>query len=241
MNPPDDKELLDEFGLGFDGRKAPSQANPSSQDLPSAKVDLAVGGVQHAQGELREVRNALDRLARERFHAGPPLTKNVRGRLRDSTQLGIQCDGVFSPRDWTLGPALPVVQGVARLYASFKPEKAIVSETLVATFDGPLGQTSRAATVADNGDVTMTSLWCGASNLIAGGIKGSGLSPLSPNSSGNLGGLLPDVPAGLDITAAFEVDASALRQVDPPPGYSYDDLVSLKVQVRLNLIGSVLR
>lgn len=203
--------------------------------------DSHVGAAAKALGQLR---GALGTLAQQRFGAHAPTSKQMRSPYKDSTQIGISATGVFTPSSWTGASSLPTISGLTRVYKSFKPTKAILTELITTTFNtATLGTKVAVASVADAADLVLVQAFSGADNCFpnapteSNGISGQ---TFANNSLGN-GISWPTINGGIDMTIAFAVEQSALFQVTPPVGYTTDDIVSVSVKLRFNLLGPSLR
>lgn len=208
-----DDESLEEFGLGFAERGA-----GAPEDAASA-----------AQSGLRD---ALRDIAQRRAAANASTSKVHRSPYKDSTQLGISCAGTFSRSSFS-GAGLPHIHGQIRIWQSFKPTKLLLDERLEATFDNGGGDVVLSADVPDANDLTLVDLSTGLSGLAGGPIAGS---VFSINHLGS-GVLLPTLQGGRDATASLRVSSTALYRFTPPAGHTFDDLKSLKVKVRMSLLG----
>lgn len=196
-----------------------------------------------AQKALHQLRGALGQLAGQRFAAHAPVSKQMRSPYKDSTQIAISCTGTFTAQSWS-GSALPQVSGLSRVYKSFKPTKAIVTELVKVTFtNSTLGAKTKAMMVADSADLVLVQAFSGADNCFpnapneANGISG----PTFSNVSLGNGISWPTINGGIDMSVAFAVEDTILYQVEPPAGYTTDDITSVVVKVRFNLLGPSLR
>lgn len=195
-----------------------------------------------AQAQLRQLRGNLNQLA-QRFTPHAPVSKVMRSPYKDSTQIGIKCTGTFTPSAWSAS-TLPVVTGLTRVYKSFKPTKAILSEVIKVTFENnTLGATTRVTSVSDASDLVLTSAFSGADNCFPNApTEGNGISGLAfaNNSLGN-GISWPTINGGIDMTVQFAVEEAVLYRIAPPTGYTVDDITDVTVTVRFNLLGPSLR
>ena len=201
--------------------------------------DTQVGAAQ----ALHQLRGALGQLASSKFGAHAPLQKTMRSPYKDSTQIGIKCTGTFTLTSWS-GSVLPQISGLTRVYKSFKPTKAILTELVTVTFsNSSLGATTRVASVGDASDVVLVQAFSGADNCFpnapteANGISG----PTFANNSLGNGISWPTINGGIDMTVAFAVEQSVLYQVPPPAGYTTEQITSVSVTLRFNLLGPSLR
>ena len=199
-----------------------------------------IGATQRA---LSSLRGNLAQLARGRFGAHAPVQKTLRSPYKDSSQIGISATGTFTPANWA-GSNLPTVSGTSRVYKSFKPEKAVITELLVVTFSNEsLGAVTRAKGVTDAADVVLTSAFSGADNCFPNapneqnGIAGPTFSPTALG----VGISWPTINGGIDMTVGFALESTVLYQIDPPSGYTVDDITSIVVRLRMMLLGPSLR
>lgn len=197
-----------------------------------------------AQKALTQLRGALGQLANTRFNQHAPLQKPLRSPYKDSTQIGIRATGTFTPGNFLGASTLPVVSGVTRVYKSFKPTKAILTESLIVTFaNDSLGTATKAAAVSDSSDLVLVSAFAGADNCFPNapnqdnGIPGQAF---ANNSLGN-GISWPTINGGIDMTVQFAIEPTALFQTQPPPGFTTDDITLIIVNVRFALLGPSLR
>lgn len=204
--------------------------------------NVEIGAAQRQA--LTQLRGALGQLTAARFAKHAPVQKTLRPAYKDSTQIGIKCSGIFGPTAWTGSTALPQISGTTRVYESFKPTKAIVTENLIVTFQNDsLGTVTRAAAVSDSSDIVLVSAFAGAKNCFPNapnqdnGIPGQAF---ANNSLGN-GISWPTINGGIDMNVAFAIEQSVLYQVQPPAGFSIDDIVQVQVSVRFALLGPSLR
>jgi len=196
-----------------------------------------------AAAALKQLRGSLGALASQRFGAHAPTSKQMRSPYKDSTQIGISCTGTFTLTSWS-GSVLPQVSGLTRVYKSFKPTKAILTELVTVTFsNATLGPTTRVASVSDAADLVLVQAFSGADNCFpnapteANGISG----PTFANNSLGNGISWPTINGGIDMTVAFAVEQSVVFQVAPPSGYTSNDITSIAVKIRFNLLGPSLR
>jgi hypothetical protein len=202
--------------------------------------DTQVGAVQHATAQLR---GALGQLAQARFGAHAPVSKRMRSPYKDSTQIGISATGTFTLASWA-GSSLPQISGLTRVYKSFKPTKAILTELVTTTFsNSTLGATTVVNYVPDASDLVLVQAFSGADNCFpnapteANGIAG----PTFANNSLGNGISWPTINGGIDMTVGFAVEQSVAFVATPPAGYTQADITSVVVKLRFNLLGPSLR
>jgi hypothetical protein len=202
--------------------------------------DTHVGAVARATQQLR---GALGQLAQARFGAHAPVSKQMRSPYKDSTQIGISATGTFTLASWS-GSSLPQISGLTRVYKSFKPTKAILTEMVTTTFsNSTLGATTVVNYVPDASDLVLVQAFSGADNCFpnapteANGIAG----PTFANNSLGNGISWPTINGGIDMTVGFCVEQSAAFIATPPAGYVQADITSVLVKLRFNLLGPSLR
>lgn len=204
--------------------------------------DAIIGAAQRALAQ-RGLRGNLGQLA-QRFNPHAPLQRQVRPAYKDSTQIGLKATGTFTSTTWSGSTSLPQITATTRVYESFKPNKGILNELVIATYtnDSDVAVT-RSTNVSDASDVVLVSAFAGAKNCFPNapnqdnGIPGSAF---SPNSLGN-GISWPTLNGGIDMVVAFAVEDTILYRVTPPSGYTQDDLTSIEVRIRFALLGPSLR
>jgi hypothetical protein len=196
-----------------------------------------------AAQKLAQVRGALAQLAGNHFAPHAPVSKQMRSPYKDSGQISVSCSGTFTPQTWG-GSALPTISGASRVFKSFKPNKAILTETITVVFqNSSLGARTKATTVVDSADLILTAAFSGADNCFpnapneANGIHGPALANVA---YGN-GISWPTINGGIDMTVTFAIDQTVLFVIDPPAGYTQDDILSVKVVARFALWGPQLR
>lgn len=196
---------------------------------------------------LHQLRGALGQLAQNRFGAHAPVSKQMRSPYKDSTQIGIKAVGTFTwdpttSGSWA-GSALPQISGLTRVYKSFKPTKAILTELVRVTYSNDSGTAIAVANVADAADLVLVQAFSGADNCFpnapteANGISG----PTFANVSLGNGISWPTINGGIDMTVAFAIEESIVFQAAPPAGFTQADVSSVQVTVRFNLLGPSLR
>lgn len=202
-----------------------------------------IGAAQRALATLRNQLGAgLQRQAQQHFNPHAPIQKPLRSPYKDSTQIGIQCLGTFTLSSWS-STALPRISGQTRVYQSFKPNKGILSELLIITYQASGVTAVRSKAVQDASDLVLTSAFSGSYNCFPNApTEGNGIAgqTFSPNSLGN-GISWPTINGGIDMTVEFAVEQSAPFAIDPPAGMTHDDITSIVVKARLNLLGPSLR
>jgi len=196
-----------------------------------------------AQAQLNKIRGALGQLAQTRFAGHAPTSKTMRSPYKDSTQISISCRGTFTKGSWDAS-ALPTISGASRVFKSFKPAKAILTETLTIVYqNSSLPKRTKAASVTDAADLLLTAAFSGADNCFpnapneSNGIHGPALANVA---YGN-GISWPTINGGIDMSVTFAIDQTALFVIEPPAGFTEDDIVSVTVVARLALMGPSLR
>ena len=188
--------------------------------------DGALRGTLAKEGE----ENRVVRLA-----AGPALADQIKAEL----DMGWALVAVAPPQQGSL----PTISGQGRVYQTFKPKKLVLDETLVATFASAQGSAEVAATPDEANDLVLVTLYVGSINCfpfapdIRNGVSGRALGARSVGCAVSL----PTVYGGLDVQYSAAVTKTALYRLVPPEGFTTSDLVSLRVEARLNLFGPGLR
>lgn len=193
---------------------------------------------------LTRLRGALQQGIQSRAQMYVPAQRVLKSPYKDSTQFGVDCQGTFTPAAWVSGANYPTVNGLTRVYQSFKPAKAIVDEDLIVTFtNDSLGATTVAVTVSDGGDLILIQAFAGAYNCFpTAPNQSTGLSgrALASNSLGN-GISWPTINGGIDLNITFAIKQTAIYRATPPSGYTTADISSIQVLARLNFMGPSLR
>lgn len=206
-----------------------------------SEIGESLQGMQHSEiGASAEQLAGLRGQLAGRFAPHAPVSKVMRSPYKDSTQIGIKCTGTFQPTSWD-SSSLPVVSGLTRVYKSFKPTKAIVTELVTATFvDAQQNKKVLSASVPDGSDLVLVSAFSGADNCFpnapseSNGIAGVAF---ANNSLGN-GISWPTINGGIDMSVQFAVEPTVLSRIAEPAGFT---LSAIFVSVRFNLLGPSLR
>lgn len=218
-------------------------------EIGNTELGESLRGMQEAnylgasQKALTQLRGALGQVALQNFGRHVPMQKRIPPAFKDSTQLGILCEGSFVPSNFS-ATSKPTIFGDTRVQVSFKPTKAILTESLIFTWSNDtLGETQTAANVTDASDLLLTQAFAGAINCF----------PNAPNqrngvsgqtfSSGSLGNGIswPTLNTGQDVSVGFAIRKTALFQGQPPAGYSQSDLIQIDIEVNFNLLGPQIR
>jgi hypothetical protein len=201
-------------------------------------------GMNTEIGAQQQLRGALAQLAGNHFNQHAPMQRTLRSPYKDSTQIAIKCTGQFTLNSWNAASPLPQVNGLTRVYQSFKPEKAIVTELVRVTFhNSALGDTIVAADVDNAGDTVLVQAFAGSLNCFPNapnpdnGIPGPAF---AFNALGN-GISWPTINGGIDMSVAFALEDTVLYRAAPPAGYTSGDITSVVVTVRITLMGPSLR
>jgi len=200
--------------------------------------DSSVG----AAAQIRQLQGALGQIAAQRFAGHAPASKQMRSPYKDSTQIGILvATGDLLPTQWS-GSSLPTFSGLTRVYKSFKPTKAILTELATFTFTKAASPDIRVArSVQDSADLVLVQAFSGADNCFPNApTEGNGISgPTFSNVSLGNGISWPTINGGIDMTVAFAIEESVLSQV-PAPAAGYE-LAKVSLKIRFNLMGPSLR
>jgi hypothetical protein len=196
-----------------------------------------------AAQKLAQLRGAIGQLSGQHFARHAPTSKVMRSPYKDSTQISISCSGTFTPQNWNAS-ALPTISGASRVYKSFKPAKAILTESILVVYQNSSGtRRTKAANVTDAADLLLTAAFSGADNCFpnapneSNGIHGPALANVA---YGN-GISWPTINGGIDMSVTFAIDQTVLFFIDPPAGFTDEDIISVKVVARLALMGPSLR
>jgi hypothetical protein len=229
---------LKEFTMGWDDDFHVGNFSEIGESLRGMQ-DASVG----AAAKQVALRGALGALAQHRFGNHAPVSKQMRAPYKDSGQISIKCIGTFTPQNWNAS-ALPVVTGLTRVYKSFKPAKAIVTEIVKLTYTNDSAETLTIATsVTDASDLVLVSAFSGADNCFPNapsestGIAG----PVFANNSLGNGISWPTINGGIDMTVSFAIEDTILFRAAPPAPFTSADLSSVQVIVRFGLLGPQLR
>lgn len=203
----------------------------------------ALTALKGALGQLASAQQARRFLGAHDLAGNAALNRGQGSKKRLSTQIGISCSGTFTLSSWS-GSTLPQVSGLTRVYKAFQPNKAILTELVTVTFSNPsVGTATRVASIKSADDLVLVQAFAGADNCFpnapteANGISG----PTFANDSYGNGIEWPAIDGGIDMTVAFAIEQSVLFQVNPPSGYTVDDITSCSVKIRFNLLGPQLR
>ncbi len=198
-----------------------------------------------AAAQRRQLGGALGQLAQNHFARNMPVQKEIRSPFKDSTQMGVLVTGTVTPQQYVVDTnPIPILSGKSRAYQSFKPEKLIVTEILIATFTNASDETVKvAASVSDASDLVIVQAFSGNMNCFpnapdeTSGVSGAAF---AYNALGN-GISWPTINPGIDVSASVGVEETVLYRAVPPDGFTTDDLVSVKIKIRLNIFGPQLR
>jgi len=136
-------------------------------------------------------------------------------------------------------------KGLTRVYKSFKPIKAILTEIVYATYGGPgLPNIVISETVDDAADALLYMAFSGADNCFPNapneenGIPGP---VFGPQAIGN-GISWPTINGGIDITLGFIIESSVLARAKGPLPAGYNPVPKfMTVILRMSLLGPSLR
>lgn len=206
--------------------------------------------------------NAKIDLRPSMFYGGGSLVANIKKEFESKTlnfESQKEANQVlldYTDKGWTLlgiAPeerlALPQMQGVTRVYKSFKPQKCIVTELVTSTFSGEgLPDLVLQTMVSDASDLVMVHAFCGADNCFPSAPSehnGISCAVFASSSLGN-GIQWPVVNGGIDMTIGLAIEPSVLFRApgncsscghgEHPKGY---DLLPSKITVkaRVNFLG----
>ena len=198
-----------------------------------------------AKGQLLALLERFSQWVDPWLNQKPKLTQ----RQRDSVQISVTAVEKLSVSKWG-GSVPPMISGLTRVYAGFRPEKLIVTETLRAFYAAKklrgkavLPDVSLVESVSDCSDLIMVAAFAGVANCfpnaptVACGISGEALVMMTEIS-------WPAIQAGQDFTMTFAVEETALVRMTNhkllPKGY--DPIpYAIEAEVRANFFGPRLR
>ncbi len=193
--------------------------------------------------------SAVQRLAQaqamQRLGRHAPTTHLVPSQYKDSNGFGIEVRGVVLAGQFSsaAGAQYPTVPGSTRAFVSIKPQKLILDEDLIFTWENSTGATRTAASVDNAADLMLVSAFVGNKNVFATaptqstGFSGRALSNVA---LGN-GISWPTVNPGIDVVVTLGIKPTAQYRSAPPSGYTQADLVSIELIANLNIFGEQLR
>lgn len=197
--------------------------------------------------QLRQLRRALGQNLQQRYGSHQPATKNVPSQYRDSGQISINVTspaiavttGTFAAGGWNN----VAVTGASTVYTSFKPNRIVLTEQIIATFTNSAGSSIVAGESATAADIMLSGAFSGSLNTFPNapsattGIHGPAI---AANAFG-VGISWPTVNAGIPVTANFLILQTALFRVAPPSGYVTTQLSSFFVNIYFAMFGPQLR
>lgn len=198
--------------------------------------------------QLRALRGALGANLQQRYGIHQPATKNVPSQYRDSGQISINVSSpaiAVSAATFLAGGWNNVqVSGFSTVYTSFKPNRIVLTEQIIATFTNASGVSAVVAGESDTAaDIMLAGAFSGSLNTFPNapsattGIHGPAI---AANAFG-VGISWPTVNAGIPVTANFLVLQTALFRVAPPSGYTTTQLTSFFVNIYFAMFGPQLR
>lgn len=214
----------------------------------NTEIGESLSGMQRSRvgaAPRARLQGQLAQLAGQHFGQHAPTQKEIRSPYKDSTQMGVLVTGTVTPSQYSVETnPIPILSGKSRAYQSFKPEKLIVTEILIATFTNASEETVKvAASVSDASDLVIVQAFSGNQNCFpnapdeTSGVSGAAF---AYNALGN-GISWPTINPGIDVSASVGVEETVLYRATPPDGFTTDDLVSVKIKIRLNIFGPQLR
>lgn len=214
--------------------------------------DTRVGSFSEigAAAQLAHLRGALGQVANARFAGHAPVSKQMRSPYKDSTQIGIRIttgdiNATVANNAW-LSSSLPQFSGTTRVYKSFKPTKAILTELVIAKFTSQAaGPQTRSIAVDAASDLVLVSAFSGADNCFptapneSTGISG----PAFANNSLGNGISWPTINGGIDMVVTFAVEQTVQYVINAGQlGLPPDALLqTVNLTIRFNLLGPSLR
>lgn len=196
--------------------------------------------------QLRNLRQQLGAPAAvaQRYAPHQPAQRAVPSQYRDSGQISINISQTIpvtstSFSSWTNVPAT----GASTVFTSFKPNRVVLSETVVATFTASGATAVVAGSSKEAEDLMLAGAYSGSINVFPNAPSGStgvhGVA-IAANAFG-VGISWPTVNAGIPVTANFLILQTALFRCTPPTGYELTDLTSITVNIYLAMFGPQLR
>ena len=228
-----------------DGEPHPQHALGAGQRFEIG--DSTYGMQRHdmlGAAQLRALRSQLGGAVAERYGRHQPATKNVPSQYRDSGQISINVSSpiIAAPTDLSTWQNVSV-SGSSTVYTSFKPNRIVLTETVIATYQNTAGQDIVVAgESATASDIMLVGAFSGSLNTFPNapsaqtGIHGPAI---AANAFG-VGISWPTVNAGIPVSANFQVLLTSLFRVTPPPvsGYTLKNVV---VNIFFAMFGPQLR
>jgi hypothetical protein len=234
----DDGEPHPQYALGV-GSREEIGANEGMQSGPGDMVGAR---------QLQALRRALGTNLQQRYGSHQPATKNVPSQYRDSGQISINVSSpaiAVSSSTFLAGGWNNVsVTGASTVYTSFKPNRIVLTEQIIATFStSALGTVIVAGESDTAADIMLSGAFSGSLNTFPNapsattGIHGPAI---AANAFG-VGISWPTVNSGIPVTANFLVLQTALFRVAAPTPFSTTNLTSFFVNIFLAMFGPQLR
>lgn len=151
-----------------------------------------------------------------------------------TVMVAVECKGVLGPGAWD-GPELPRISGKTRVDVSFQPT-IMATEIVTVTFRNQDVESVRTVTVDEvsDGILVESSLNTVPKLDDTCGITLTCLKPLVVERV-----IWPAITAETDVKFSCAVKRSVMYRVPPPAGFTYEDVVQVEVEFRLNMFGPV--
>lgn len=212
------------------------------------EIGDSVSGMQRhdmmGAAQLRQLRSALGQNLQQRYGSHEPATKHVPSQYRDSGQISINVSQTIAVAASSFTSWNNVsVSGFSTVYTSFKPNRIVLTENIIATFTNSTGNSIVAGESATASDIMLAGAFSGSLNTFPNapsattGIHGPAI---AANAFG-VGISWPTINAGIPVTANFLVLQTALYRCAVPSGYSLSNLASITVNIFFAMFGPQLR
>jgi hypothetical protein len=148
-----------------------------------------------------------------------------------TTPIGILCEGTFKPSDFDSDKP-PQISGKTLVSQSFLPRFVGITESITATFESENYEAMRQAVIKEVetcGDLVLL-------QNFGEELPGIPAQMLAAN-NGWHPVTWPAVHRGVHATMHFGIERSALHRIQPPLGFTWKDLVSVHVRVRVGIFG----
>jgi hypothetical protein len=198
---------------------------------------------------LTSLRGNLAQLASQRGARYRPMQQVLRSPFKDSTQIGLtKTTPIVSPRTTFANTTGVPVTAVTRVYKSFKPNKAVVNETVAFTWQPSSGDNFVTyVAVPIPSDILLVSAFSGADNCFPNAPSaetGINCSTFSANALG-VGISWPTLNGGIDMTVGFLIRGSVLGYADSSlsaaQAATSPTLLTATVTIDMTLLGPSLR
>jgi hypothetical protein len=212
------------------------------------EIGDSVSGMQRhdmmGAAQLARLRASLGQNLQQRYGVHQPATKNVPSQYRDSGQISINISKTIAVNSGSFTAWNNVsASGFSTVYTSFKPNRIVLTETVIATFVQSGTTQIIAAESATASDLMLVGAFSGSLNTFPNapsdstGIHGPAI---AANAFG-VGISWPTVNAGIPVTANFSILQTALFRAVPVSPFTLADLTSITVNIFFAMFGPQLR